>query len=332
MKRRRLLAMAAASASALLPLAPMGADYIRPDGSIYIVGDRALEPLLTTVNELYRRAHPQARFTLMLREAPVGIDGIVAGVSLLAPVAHDAWDGETEAFKRLYGYAPLDVRVGRFAWAGPGRSNPPSIYVNARNPLASLTLQQVARIFTSGMAPSDLRRWDQLGVRGDWSTHLIHAYGTRDDGTDLTQLRLDRLGGHPFAAHYEPLEQAAAVLDAVARDAFGIGLVGFVHADRMPDGVRRIPLAMTATSPATLGAFEDVRAGLYPLSPYLHVYIDVPPGYSIDPVVQEYVSLMLSRAGQESLDLARAGGLVPLAASEAEHERTQWRVTDRRRP
>ena len=128
---------------------PLDAPYLLPDGSVYIVGDDTMEPLLKRLNDLFVKAHPGIRFTMLLRSPPTGIDGIQAGVSLFAPVAHDAWETEIEPFKRLTGYRPLDVRIGRRGYAGAARQNPPAIYVNASNPLPRLTLDQVGRIFTN---------------------------------------------------------------------------------------------------------------------------------------------------------------------------------------
>ena len=92
---------------------PSNAPYLRSDGSIYIVGDDTMEPLLKRLNEVFVQTHPGIRFTMVLRSPPTGIDGIQAGVSLFAPVAHDAGETEIEPFKRLTGYRPLDVRIGR---------------------------------------------------------------------------------------------------------------------------------------------------------------------------------------------------------------------------
>lgn len=297
--------------------------YVQADGSVLIVGDRALEPVLARVNAIYEREHPGTRFTMVLRGKPVGIDGIVAGVALFAPVAHDAWEGEIEPFKRLTGHAPLDVRIGRFGYAAPGRERPPAVYVNAANPLERLGMDELARIFTTGAMPSDLRRWGQLGLGGDWTQHAIHIYGTRDDGQDATQLRLDRLGGHPFAAHYEPLATARDVIDAVAHDRYGIGLVGIPHAGADEANTRPVALARTPEGAASLGTLDDVRQGLYPLSSWLHAYVDVAPGRAMDPVAAEYLSILLSDEGQAIIAAAAGAGLVPLAPSEVGHERAK---------
>jgi phosphate transport system substrate-binding protein len=301
---------------------PSNAPYLLPDGSIYIVGDNTMQPLLKRLNELFVQTHPGIRFSMALRSPPSGIDGIQAGVSFFAPVAHDAWETEIEAFKRLTGYRPLDVRIGRRGYAGAGRENPPAIYVNANNPLPQLTVDQVARIFTAGQMPSDLRNWSQLGVGGEWAKHSIHLYGTRDDGRVVTALRTARFGGLPFARHYEALADDADVLQALAGDRYGIGVAWFVEGVSVPREARLVPLAENAAAPPSVAEYEDVKRSRYPLSPYLHLYMRSAPGEPLDLVVKEYVRLALSLVGQHIIEELKDGkqGYVALTPEEAIRE------------
>jgi len=51
--------------------------------------------------------------------------------------------------------------------------------VNAKNPLASISLSQLDAIYGSGhrAAPANIRTWGELGLTGEWTTQPIHAYG-----------------------------------------------------------------------------------------------------------------------------------------------------------
>src|SRR5437870_1095762 len=75
-------------------------------------------------------------------------------------------------------------------------------------------------------------------ARGDWAKHAVHLAGTRDDDKAVTALRTARFGGLPFARHYEALAEDADVLQALAGDRYGIGLVWFVDAASVPREVR----------------------------------------------------------------------------------------------
>ena len=103
------------------PVAAPG--YVLADGSIRIVAEKTMEPVLSRLNTLMTRRHPELRFRMIFGDVPVGLDGIIARVSLFAPLAHDAWESEIDPFKRLNGYRPLDVRIGRLGHAGSGRAN-----------------------------------------------------------------------------------------------------------------------------------------------------------------------------------------------------------------
>ena len=138
----------------------------------------------------------------------------------------------------------------------------------------------------------------------------------------ITALRTARFGGLPFARHYEGLPEDADVLRALAGDRYGIGVVWFVSAASVPREVRWVPLAENVGAPPSVGEYEDVRQGRYPLSPYLHLYIRSAPGEPLDPVAKEYVRLALSFVGQHIIEELKDGkqSYVPLTSEEAVRE------------
>ena len=83
---------------------PVTAPYVQRDGSILIVGNDGMEPLLAQFNALFERTHPGIRFALRCEGSSTGVGGLTAGVSALAPMSREAWPGEIEPFRRYYGY------------------------------------------------------------------------------------------------------------------------------------------------------------------------------------------------------------------------------------
>jgi phosphate transport system substrate-binding protein len=63
--------------------------------------------------------------------------------------------------------------------------------------------------------------------------------------------------------------------------------------------VKAVQLAEKAAAPYYDGAYENVTSGKYPLSRFLYLYINKAPGKPLDPLVKEYVKLILSKEGQE---------------------------------
>lgn len=276
---------------------PKDASYVRPDGSIYIVGNDGMENLLNGLNALFVKTHPGCKFTMLLKGSSTGIGGLTAGVSALAPMGREAWPTDVAGFRETFGYEPYDVHIGYGGYSRPHHKNPPAIYVNARNPLAGLTLEQLGRILTRGAPGGDITAWSQLGLKGEWARRAIHVYGPRDEGGFATSLRTALLGKRAFQRDYEALPKLSDVIAAVAADPYGIGLVGFFDSTGIPQ-VRMVPIAEEKGGVFVLPTELNVRAGHYPLTPYLHFYVNRPPGQPLDPFLREYLRLALSPEGQ----------------------------------
>jgi phosphate transport system substrate-binding protein len=287
-----------------------------------IVGNTGMEEILGKFNELYTRTHPGFQLAMLLKGSHTSLSGLTAGVSAFAPMDREATPLELRPFRQMNGYEPLDIHIGRHGYAGPGRFLPPAVYVNSRNPIAGMTADQVARIFTTGGGNGDYTHWGQVGLHDNWVDRVIHVYGLRDDGDFATSLRHSQMGGFPFTRRYEPMSSDADVLRAVAEDPYGVGLIGFFDSRIMPENVRMVPLAAKEGEAYSTATFEEVQDGKYPYAPYLRFYVNRAPGEPLDSFVKEYTRLVLSQDGQAIVEAARNSreGCVPLTASEITRE------------
>jgi phosphate transport system substrate-binding protein len=292
---------------------PRAAPYVRPDGTIYIVGDDAMDETMAKLDALFARTHPGFRFTTLLKGSSTGVGGLTAGVSAMAPMGRPGWPDALSAFKEVYGYAPLDVHIGYDSFSHPGHKNPPALYVNARNPLAGLTAEQATRIFTAGAKGGDITTWGQLGLKGAWAHRRIHLYGLRDDGGFATSLRESKMGKHPFSPRYEALDKPEEVIAAVSQDPFGVALMGFYDPEKAPQA-KLVPLAAREGAPFVAPTYENVEAGLYPYASDLRIYVNRRPGAPLDPFLKEYLRMVLSPQGQAIVAEGRDNeqGFVPL--------------------
>lgn len=311
------------SAHAQTMTPPTDAPYLTGDGAIAIIGNDGMHDLMSTLNGLFAQQHPGFRFALTAKGSSVGIPALTADATAIAPLSREAWLGDMHGFEQVKGYAPLDIRIG-YSGFGPRapHKTPPAVYVNASNPLAGLTLQDLARIVTAGQPEGDLNTWGQLGIETR-AARRIHVYGLRDNGGFATNLRLDKLGGKPFSGKYEALDTREEVIEAVANDPYGIGLTGWVNASKTAKNVRVLPLAARAGEPYQSPDYQTVAAGAYPLSAFLHLYVDNPPGQKLPPFIREYLRLALSDEGQQAVREQRdsAEGYVPLSAVDLQIER-----------
>ncbi|MGI8740974.1 MAG: hypothetical protein ACR2NN_00100 [Bryobacteraceae bacterium] len=217
--------------------------------------------------------------------AKIALYRLITGMSPYALIDREIWPLEVRPFRQVYGYEPAGIRIAHSTQRG--------VYINAKNPLTDLTIDQVARIFTTGGSNGDITRWAQLG----WTDRDIHLYGPRDDGTFVSALRHAKMGGFPLARSYEPLSSGTDIMQAVANDPYGIAIAESHAAKRLSSAVKMLPLA--------------------DLSSYLTLYVNRAPGKPLDSAMEQYARKLLSPGGQAKL----AGeGYLPLSANEVADE------------
>jgi phosphate transport system substrate-binding protein len=196
-------------------------------------------------------------------------------------------------------HASLDARA---------LSGPLAILVHRDNPVDSLTLGDVARVFAG-----EARAWGEVGVRGPWAARAIHPYGMAAGTALAYAFETMAMGGRPIGSRMTGLAQSADVAARVGADPDGIG---FAAAMRVTGDARVVPLAAREGEAAVMPTEESITAGRYPLDRFLLVYVARP----IPPLAREFLRLMFSREGQAAV-AAPPQRYLPLSASDAARER-----------
>jgi len=80
--------------------------------------------------------------------------------------------------------------------------------------------------------------------------------------------------------------------------------------------VDRVPEKEGATFSS--GSYDEVVSGAYPLARYLYIYVNRAPGKPLDPLVHQFLKLVLSREGQE---VVVKDGYLPLTVAIVSEER-----------
>ena len=314
--------------------APESAPYLLSDGYIYIAGNDLVAPFLKKVNALFLKDHPGFKFKMEPTSSEESIAGIISGKSAFGVTARDVTFIDKAAFQSLYGYAVTDIQFG---WDNtpdadhfpPNGKFPPAIWVNAKNPISALTLEQLTSILMTGSAHGDITRWGQISFDeapigkngGDYAKREIHVYLPALHGLPVISTDRIRLGGGlawTRRAEYLPLMED--VVNAVANDPFGIGMTGWFPGDEgwdrqteLGSKVRLLPLSIDSESRISHGGPGD----LYPLSGGLHLLINHAPGKPVEPWLREYVRLVLSKEGQGMLaSMTKTNGFIPLKPDE----------------
>ncbi len=278
--------------SAWHPLVPpTRAGYLTPSGAIAIVGYNDMTEMLTALTTRFATEHPGFVFALDLKGTRTAPPALAAGKSALAPMGAEFSPRERADYRAATGGEPLMIRVAHASLDPRALSGPLAVFVHRSNPLASLTLDELAAIYSGadqsrGLRPTGLGPETALGL----------------------YFRQRVLGTDEFSAQFIGLLQSAEVVKRVGKDERAIG---FAAAMRATPDVKILGLATRAGElPAALTA-ENLTAGRYPLDRHLLICARQP----LEPWVREFLVFVISAAGQQIVASGTLG-YQPLNVSE----------------
>lgn len=285
---------AAELAAALPPYQPVPG----LSGNIVSIGDATTTNLAARALIEFRTIYPTVTHQATAGLSSIGPTALLAGRATLVPMSRALTPAEIQAFEKKYGYAPTEIKVAADALA---------IYVEKRNPLSHLTLTQLDQIFsrTQRRGGKPIETWGDAGLAGDWASRPITLFGYGPgDGVHQT-FRQQVLQGGEFrlALRFEPA--GSSIVQGVAADPQAIGCASAFFASKR---VRAVPLA------GSDGLFyaptaDNVRSHKYPLTRFLTICVNKPPGRPLAPATAEFIRFMLSAEGQQ---IVAADGNVPL--------------------
>ena len=257
-----------------------------PSGQLTFTGSESMNPLLLGWASEFGKKYPQVTITIQGGGSARAAEALMETPKhVLAPMSHEMTAKQVVAFREKYGYDPTAVRVALDAVA---------IYVNAENPITSIPLSMLERIFHENTADG-VKTWAEVGLQGSWATVPIHPFG-RDSRSGTYQLFQDmvlRVGGHGPAV--SALANPWDLIGNIARDRSAIGYSG-IGVQNYP-GVKLIPIAIDGKFP-----IEPTRAnclsGDYPLARSLYIYNGNRPGEAASSIQQEFFRYIFSQEGQ----------------------------------
>jgi phosphate transport system substrate-binding protein len=272
-------------------------------GNITSIGDATTTNLAARAITEFRGIYPAVTHNATAGLTSIGAAALLAGKADIVPMSRPLTPAEIAPFEKKYGYAPTEIKVAADALA---------IFVDKRNPLPSLTLEQLDGIFsrTQRRGGKPIETWGEAGLTGDWALRPIMLFGYGPgDGVHQTFRQLVLQGGdfRP-SLRYEPA--GSSIVQGVAADPEAIGCASVFFASKR---VRAVPIA------GTDGTFyaptaENVRSQKYPLTRFLTICVNKPPGRPLPPATAEFLRFLVSAEGQQ---LIVDGGHVRLDAATA---------------
>jgi len=281
---------AAAEAVTVDPSIPAYAVVSGVAGNLSSIGSDTLNNLMTLWAEAFRAKYPNVRIQIEGKGSSTAPPALIDGTAQLGPMSREMKPTEIDAFEKKFGYKPTVYRVGVDALA---------VYVNKDNPLEQLTLPQVDAIFSKTRrcgAPAALEQWSQLGLSGMYAGRRASLYGRNSASGTYGYFKEHALCGGDFRDDVKEQPGSASVVQGVTEDAFGIGYSGIGY---KTSSVKALALAAKDGAPFAKADPADVYAGKYPLARFLMVYVNQAPGRPLDPLVKEFLRMVLSKDGQE---------------------------------
>jgi len=285
---------------------PREAGYIAPDGAIVVVGYNDMREMLHAMASTFSAAHPYVRFRFDLPGTRFAPAALARGLSAFAPMGARFTPSQLEEYRSIAGSEPLAVRIAHASLDPRALSGPLAVFVHRDNPIQSLTLAQVAKVFAG-----EVKHWRDLGLH-EWGDRSVNAYGMQPGTALAFELQQAVMPGRPFGARVVGVPQSAELVDKIAADSSAIG---FAAAMRARPEVRALAIAAHERAEPVAPTCESIVAGRYPLDRHLLIYLPRP----ITPLAREFVRYVLSREGQQAV-AASPQRYLPLSAPDAAAE------------
>jgi phosphate transport system substrate-binding protein len=277
-------------------------------GNVNSVGSDTMNNLMTLWGETFAKMYPNVKIQVEGKGSSTAPPALIAGTSQFGPMSRAMKPTEIDQFEQKYGYKPTEIRTCYDALA---------IYVNKDNPLQKITLAQADAAFSKSRRrgyKQNVTTWGQLGLTGDWANRPISLYGRNSASGTYGFFKEHTLNNGDYKDTVKEQPGSASVVQGVTEDRFGMGYSGIGY---RTSGVKPVAIAEKEGGYFSSGSYEDVVAGKYPLNRFLYLYINKAPGKPLDPMVKEFVKLLLSKQGQE---VVIKDGYLPLPAKIAKEE------------
>ena len=274
-------------------------------GNLSSVGSDTLANLMTLWAEEFNREYPNVNIQIQAAGSSTAPPALTEGTSNLGPMSREMKDDELEAFEDKYGYKPTAVPVAIDALA---------VLVNKDNPIKGLTIPQVDAIFSSTRKcghETDVVTWGEAGVTA-WGSKSIQLYGRNSVSGTYGYFKENALCKGDFKSNVNEQPGSASVVQSVTSSVNGVGYSGMGYTT---SGVKMVALAKKAGQPFIEAKPENALNGTYPLTRYLYVYVNKKPNQPLAPLENEFIKMVLSKAGQQ---VVIKDGYIPLPAKMVE--------------
>lgn len=201
-----------------------------------------------------------------------GISSLINGTTDICSSSRPIKSSEVKQLREKYNSNGVEVRVARDGIA---------VYLNEKNPVTNLTVEQVRRIFTG-----EITNWKDIGG----VNARIVLYSRENNSGTYEFFKEHALKKQDFASQTQHMVGTGALVNAISKDVNAIGFGGIAYAS----GVKAAALAFDEKSRYVLPKENEILSGSYPISRLLYFYLkERPKG-----VMKSFIDWVISKDGQ----------------------------------
>lgn len=221
-------------------------------GSLTVTGSDTMVILGQKWAEIYMQKNPGTKIQVSGGGSGVGLAALQKNQTDLANSSRKIRAREIEQCIKAFGKRPREYQVAMDGL---------SVYVNEKNPVSQLSLEEIRDIYTGKIA-----NWKEVGGP---DAHII-LYSRENNSGTYEFFKEHVLLGRDFAPRAQTLSGSAQVLESVAKDPLAIGYAGAAYGG----GVKHLKVAKEKGGEAIEPTEETVVSQKYPISRYLFVYLN----------------------------------------------------------
>lgn len=283
----------AATALLLLALGVAGCSRKGKDSPsvLQIKGSDTMVNLTQAWAEEYMKRNPGTSIAVTGGGSGTGISSLISNTCDIAQVSREMKNAEIQ-LARGKGIEPKKIVVALDGLA---------VIVHPSNPVTSLTLDQLADIYTGKVTS-----WAQLGGKDEKIVLLSREVksGTHVYFKEHVLQHGDATNKAEFTPQALLLPSSQAIADEAAQNTSAIGYYGMGY---ISPKVKVVHVAKSATEPAVAPTIESVQNGAYPISRPLIMYTKGEPAG----IAKAFLDFVESKEGQ---DVVRRLDFVPVLA------------------
>ena len=223
--------------------------------------------------ERYMAANPDITVQVTGGGSGTGISALINGTTDICNSSRPMKPSERDKLKQRYGTPGVEIKAARDGL---------SVYVNEANPVTELTLAQIKGIYTGKIA-----NWKEVGG----PDARIILYGRENNSGTYVYFKDFVLEGQDYVSTMQSMPGTSAVVNAVAKDKNGVGYGGAAYGR----GIREVKVKKDASTPGYAPTLENIRAGNYPVTRFLFMYVKSRPTGEM----KKYIDWILGDEGQK---------------------------------